>query len=629
MTKQRASKTAPTGMFRRLFIALLTLALLATACGGSDSEDSSKTGVDSAESSRASGDAVDSSDDSATSGSLDQEAAMDDSEAMTDDPVVEAATEADAMDDDAMEEEIESSAAQTSPALDPADSGRAVAADSQDAMADDEPQVPSPQETDDGDAEGLFSQPAPEDEEEFIESPSEERLLDNRFQFYGYRQFIEADEDPFSTFALDVDTGSYTVTRRWLAEGQLPPPESVRVEEYVNSFDYDYEIPNRGLEISVDGGPSPFDEDNLLVRVGVQSEIIADGERPPVALTFIVDTSSSMNRDDRLGLVKDSLEILVDELNVDDTVAIVVYSGDSGVVLEPTPVSERRRIYDAIESLTPGGSTNLESGLREGYALAADAFRNDGVNRVIIASDGVANAGITDQDALGDLIGDYADEGIQLVTVGYGMGNFNDTMMEQLADNGDGFYAYIDTEDEAERLFEDELTSTLITAALDAKIQVEFDTDVVDEYRLIGFENRGVRDSDFRNDNVDAGELGAGHQVTAMYEVTLHRGVSLDERGDIGEVFLRWEDPNSAQVIEIDEDIDLRDVVGSFGETSIDFQLATVVTAFGEVMRDNPYADEVNLTNIWVEAERVAEVIDTDQVDELVDMLATAQNLSR
>jgi len=609
MTKQRASKTAPTGMFRRLFIALLTLALLATACGGSDSEDSSKTGVDSA--------------------SLDQEAAMDDSEAMTDDPVVEAATEADAMDDDAMEEEFESSAAQTSPALDPADSGRAVAADSQDAWADDEPQVPSPQETDDGDAEGWLSQPAPEDEEEFIESPSEERLLDNRFQFYGYRQFIEADEDPFSTFALDVDTGSYTVTRRWLAEGQLPPPESVRVEEYVNSFDYDYEIPNRGLEISVDGGPSPFDEDNLLVRVGVQSEIIADGERPPVALTFIVDTSSSMNRDDRLGLVKDSLEILVDELNVDDTVAIVVYSGDSGVVLEPTPVSERRRIYDAIESLTPGGSTNLESGLREGYALAADAFRNDGVNRVIIASDGVANAGITDQDALGDLIGDYADEGIQLVTVGYGMGNFNDTMMEQLADNGDGFYAYIDTEDEAERLFEDELTSTLITAALDAKIQVEFDTDVVDEYRLIGFENRGVRDSDFRNDNVDAGELGAGHQVTAMYEVTLHRGVSLDERGDIGEVFLRWEDPNSAQVIEIDEDIDLRDVVGSFGETSIDFQLATVVTAFGEVMRDNPYADEVNLTNIWVEAERVAEVIDTDQVDELVDMLATAQNLSR
>ena len=250
------------------------------------------------------------------------------------------------------------------------------------------------------------------------------------------------------------------------------------------------------------------------------------------------------------------------------------------------------------------------------------------MNRVIIASDGIANAGITDQNQLSNYIRDFADEGIQLVTVGYGMGNFNDTLMEQLADNGDGFYAYVDTKDEAERLFEDELTSTLITAAIDAKIQVEFDTDVVAEYRLIGFENRGVRDNDFRNDNVDAGELGAGDQVTAMYEVTLHRDVDLADRGDIGEVFLRWEDPETGQVIEIDEDIDLRDVVETFGETAIDFQLATVVTSFGEVMRDNPYADGVDLNNIWVEAGRVAERMDSDQVDELVELLAIAQDLS-
>jgi len=366
----------------------------------------------------------------------------------------------------------------------------------------------------------------------------------------------------------------------------------------------------------------------MLVRVGVQSEIIEDGERPPVALTFIVDTSGSMDRDDRLGLVKDSLEILVDELDDDDTVAIVVYASGSGVVLEPTRVADSRRIYDAIDSLQPGGSTNLESGLREGYQLARDAFRDDGVNRVIIASDGVANAGVTDQNQLGDFIRDFADDGIQLVTVGYGMGNFNDTMMEQLADNGDGFYAYIDTEEEAERLFEDELTSTLITAAIDAKIQVEFDTDVVDEYRLIGFENRGVRDNDFRNDAVDAGELGAGHQVTAMYEVTLARGVDLSDRGDIGEVFLRWEDPDTGNVIEIDEDIDLRDVVETFGETTDDFQLATVVTAFAEVMRDNPYADDIDLSNVYVEAKRLAERMDSDNVDELVEMLETAQRLS-
>ena len=475
------------------------------------------------------------------------------------------------------------------------------------------------------DAEGLFAPPAIQPPD--LEEPANPRLEDNRFTDYGYRRFIATDADPFSTFALDVDTGSYTVTRRWLDEGVAPPPAAVRVEELVNFFDYDYEVPRRGLEISVDGGPSPFDEDNLLVRIGVQAEVIADTERPPVNLTFIVDTSGSMDRDDRLGLVKDSLELLIGELHDDDTVAIVVYSDRSGTVLEPTRVSESRRIREAIDSLRPGGSTNLESGLREGYALAASAFRRDGINRVIIASDGVANAGITDEVELSRFIRGYADEGIQLVTVGYGMGNFNDTLMEQLADNGDGFYAYVDTEDEAERLFQDELTSTLVTAAIDAKIQVEFDTDIVDEYRLIGFENRGVLDSEFRNDRVDAGELGAGHQVTAMYEVTLRRGVSLDDRGDIGEVFLRWQDPASGEVIEIDEDIDLRDVEPDWNDTALDFQLATVVTAFAEVLRDNPYADDVRLSNLHVEAGRVADRLDDDKVDELVDLLAIALDL--
>jgi len=600
--------TPPTRLLRQLFLAVLALALLATACGGSDAETGAANdarteatvdvGSDDADRDTTSSEAVD---------TADAEEAMDDEEEAMED-------------EEAALAPAPTAAPQASIAPPAVTQGDAEAADTADDAAAEE-------RTDDGDAEGLFSQPAPEPEEEVLVSPEEDRLLDNRFQFYGYRQFIDANEDPLSTFALDVDTGSYTVTRRWLTEGVLPPAEAVRVEEFVNAFDYDYEIPRRGLEISVDGGPSPFDDDNVLVRVGVQSEIIPDGERPPVALTFIVDTSGSMDRDDRLGLVKDSLEILVDELDDDDTVAIVVYSSGAGIVLEPTPVSDSRRIYDAIDDLVPGGSTNLESGLRTGYELASDAFRTDGVNRVIIASDGVANAGITDEVALGNYIRDFADEGIQLVTVGYGMGNFNDTLMEQLADNGDGFYAYIDTDDEAERLFEDELTSTLITAAIDAKIQVEFDADVVDSYRLIGFENRGVRDNDFRNDNVDAGELGAGHQVTAMYEVTLRPGVDLSDRGDIGEVFLRWEDPETGQVIEIDEDIDLRDVVETFGETAADFQLATVVTAFAEVMRDNPYADDVNLNNVWVEAARVANEMDTDQVDELVELLAIADSL--
>lgn len=623
MTHSPGSITTSAVTLRRLLIACVALAMLATACSGSHHSltVASDTLIDAAEDTSDSGsnadDArVDASIDDAEV--MDEEEAMDKEEAMFDheDATESAAPLAPAPTVSAGQQRADQS---TSDAGDRDAEGEQFAASEE--LAEDSIDA-------DGDAEGLFSQPAQDEEAKFVQPPEPSRLVDNRFTDYGYRQFIDANQDPFSTFALDVDTGSYTIARRWLNEGVLPPRESVRVEEFVNTFDYDYEEPRRGLEISVDGGPSPFDPDNVLVRVGVQAEIIPDGERPPVALTFIVDTSGSMDQDNRLGLVKDSLEILVDELADDDTVAIVVYSNNSGIVLEPTRVSDSRRIYDAIDSLTAGGSTNLESGLIEGYELAARAFRSDGVNRVIIASDGIANAGITDQNQLSNYIRDFADEGIQLVTVGYGMGNFNDTLMEQLADNGDGFYAYVDTKDEAERLFEDELTSTLITAAIDAKIQVEFDTDVVAEYRLIGFENRGVRDNDFRNDNVDAGELGAGHQVTAMYEVTLHRDVDLADRGDIGEVFLRWEDPETGQVIEIDEDIDLRDVVETFGETAIDFQLATVVTSFGEVMRDNPYADGVDLNNIWVEAGRVAERMDSDQVDELVELLAIAQDLS-
>jgi len=607
------------GLLRRLLIALLAVGLLATACGA---DDMGTAAVDSAT------DAVDDateSEDSASSSAFEissgddamaEEEAMDDEDAM-DEPAVAAMPTAAPLQLDT-NERASGEAADDQSAAAPAPSGVAAAEEpARDIETDD-----------DGDAEGLFADPEIEPVlPEPTPTPPPDRLEDNRFTDYGYRRFIDTNQDPLSTFALDVDTGSYTVARRWLDEGVMPPPPAVRVEEFVNWFDYDYDIPRRGLEITVDGGPSPFDADNVLVRVGVQAEVVGDNERPPVSLTFIVDTSGSMNRDDRLGLVKESLHTLVGELDADDRVAIVIYSDESGIVLPPTEVRDEGRIHDAIDSLRTGGSTNLESGLREGYQLAADAFRTDGINRVIIASDGVANAGITDPRELSGYIRGYADEGIQLVTVGYGMGNFNDTMMEQLADNGDGFYAYVDSADEAERLFEDDLTSTLVTAAIDAKIQVEFDPNVVDEYRLIGFENRGVRDSDFRNDAVDAGELGAGHQVTAMYEVKLRRGVSLDDQGNIGEVFLRWEDPESRDVIEIDEDIDLRDVEPNWGDTADDFQLATVVTAFGEVMRDNPYADDVNLANIHVEAQRVADKINDDKVDELVDLLDIARNL--
>ena len=486
----------------------------------------------------------------------------------------------------------------------------------------DESASSSSSRTTSGDAEGgLFgAEPEPPGD-------PEDRLEDNTFADYGYRDFVDTRVDALSTFALDVDTGSYSVARRWIEEFQLPPIESVRPEEYVNAFGYDYRAPRNGLEISVDGGPSPFDDDHHLVRIGVQGEIVDDVDRGEAALTFVVDTSGSMDRDDRLGLVKESLSILVDELDDDDTVAIVTYDSNSGIVLEPTRARDRDVILDSIDLLRPGGSTNLEAGLREGYRLANETFRRDGINRVVLASDGVANVGVTDPDALARMVREDADRGIHLVTVGFGMGNFNDVTMEQLANQGDGFYAYVDSIDEAERLFEDELVSTLLTVAKDAKIQVEFDPDVVERYRLIGFENRGVRDRDFRNDEVDAGELGAGHQVTAIYEIELARGVTLDDRGDIGKVFLRWEDPESGRAIEIDDAIDLRDVEERWGDTAIDFQLATVVAVFAEVMRENPYAERIDIDDLVDEVDRIADEMNDRDVDDFADLVERAADL--
>ncbi|MFT6291970.1 MAG: Ca-activated chloride channel family protein [Ilumatobacter sp.] len=491
-----------------------------------------------------------------------------------------------------------------------------------------EPVVPEAGDESEVDGGGLFGEeePAPVDAE--TPEDGDSRFDDNRFEDYGYRDFVAVADDPLSTFALDVDTGSYSIGRRFLDEGALPPRESVRPEEYVNAFDYDYSTPRDGLDISVDGGPSPFNEDNVLVRIGVQGEIVSDDERGDATLTFVIDTSGSMDQDNRLGLVKESLTILVEELNEDDRVAIVTYSDTSGVVLEPTRVGDMDRIINAISDLTTGGSTNLESGLREGYDLARSAFNEDGINRVIIASDGVANAGITDVDELGRLIREDADAGIDLVTIGFGLGNFNDVLMEQLADNGDGFYAYVDTIDEAEKLFEDELVSTLLTVAKDAKIQVNFESRLVDSYRLIGFENRGVRDSDFTNDDVDAGELGAGHQVTAIYEINLADGVRLDDRGELGVVALRWEDPASGEVTEIDEDIDLRDIEARWTDTPDDFQLATVVVTFAEKLRDNPYADGVDIDNLAEEADRIARALNNDDVDELANLIQRAADFS-
>jgi Ca-activated chloride channel family protein len=422
---------------------------------------------------------------------------------------------------------------------------------------------------------------------------------DVTFDNPGVSPFVESDDDALSTFALDVDTGSYTITRRFVGDGVRPDPDSVRVEEFVNYFDQGYPTPDREtFAIYIDGAPTPYMqfETNRVIRVGVQAMDIDDEDRKPAALTFVVDTSGSMGTGNRLGLVRESLAMLVEELYLEDRVAIIEYGSEARIVLEPTYVRDRRDILRAIDSLDASGSTNAEQGLRLGYRVAANTFIEGANNRVILASDGVANVGVTDSGGILERIRDDADVGIQLVTVGFGMGNYNDELMEQLADDGDGFYAYVDTLDEAERLFVDDLTGTLQTVARDARIQVEFDPQVVSYWRLIGFENRALEDDEFRDDRTDAGEIGAGHSVTALYEVELTPEAARDPYATLGRASLRWIDVDDSEARELARTISTDDLARSFESASPRLQLAVLVAQYAEVLRESRWAGRADVT---------------------------------
>jgi Ca-activated chloride channel family protein len=448
------------------------------------------------------------------------------------------------------------------------------------------------------------------------------------FQDYGVNPSIDTDDDNLSTFALDVDTGSYTVMRNYLKDGNLPPEESVRVEEYVNYFDQGYDNPpaHQAFGIYIDGGPSPFTQTERynMIRVGIQGYDVPEEERKDAALTFVIDVSGSMDMDNRLGLVKRSLEMLVEQLHREDTVSIVVYGSEARVVLEPTRGSDSGEILSAIYSLSPEGATNAEAGLRLGYGMAMEAYKPDGINRVILCSDGVANVGETGPDAILEEIGHYVDEGITLTTVGFGMDNYNDTLMEQLADKGNGFYAYVDDRDEARKLFVDEITGTLQTIALDAKVQVEFNPDVVKNYRLVGYENRAVDDNDFRNNEVDAGEIGAGHSVTALYEVKLYP----EAYGKIATVYMRWEGPDTHQVVEISQDYNADQLAYDFREADPYFQRAVVVAEYAEVLKGSYWAEGSSLDDIYDEARRLEDYLyRDDSMEEFVDLVKVAVRL--
>ena len=438
----------------------------------------------------------------------------------------------------------------------------------------------------------------------------------------GVNPYVDPVEDRVSTFALDVDTASYSIAQRYVDDGFRPDPSSVRVEEWVNAFDQGYRPPlDDTFSIVADGGPTPFtDPGEILLRIGLQAREVRDRARQDASLTFVIDTSGSMARENRLELVKDALARLVDDLGRGDTVAIVTF-GDAGqVLLEPTPATDRYAILDVIDRLQPGGSTNLEHGLRLGYDLARSALTENGIDRVVLASDGVANVGLTDPESILGGIRRDAAAGIELVSIGVGMGNYNDVLLEQLADQGDGFYAYVNTPDEAERLFTQDLTGTLQTVALDARAQVEFDAEAVAAYRLVGYENRAIDDRDFTDDSVDAGAIGAGHSVTALYAIQLNDDVG--RQGRIATVSLRWTDPEDGGADQIDREVRTSDLARQFGATDPYFRFDAVVASTAEVLRGSPWANRVHLADIADVAYREAESLPpTDEVHGFLDLL--------
>jgi len=431
----------------------------------------------------------------------------------------------------------------------------------------------------------------------------------------NYEHFDEnpvklAAEHPVSTFSIDVDTGAYSNVRRFLNAGSLPPEDAVRVEELVNYFSYDYPVPestDRPFSVTTEVAATPWDADKLLLQIGIKGYEVPAENRPATNLVFLVDVSGSMNSTDKLPLLKNSLKMLTRQLRSEDRVSMVVYAGSSGVVLEPTSGDRRAEILRALDRLSAGGSTNGASGIRLAYQMAEQGFIEDGINRVILATDGDFNVGTVDFDALIDLVERKRNTGISLTTLGFGTGNYNDHLMEQLADSGNGNYAYIDTLNEGRKVLVDELGSTLQTIAKDVKIQVEFNPDIVAEYRLIGYENRILRREDFNNDKIDAGEIGAGHTVTALYELTLtdssarlidplRYGASQPAPrtakdigdGEIAFVRLRFKAPDG-DISKLIEQPVVRGDVPDIRDASGELRFAASVAAFGQLLKGGDY----------------------------------------
>jgi Ca-activated chloride channel family protein len=437
--------------------------------------------------------------------------------------------------------------------------------------------------------------------------------------------FLTVAQNPLSTFSIDVDTASYSNMRRFLTQNTRPPVDSVRIEELINYFSYNYAPPSptedKPFAAHIESATCPWKPDHRLVRIGLKGKIVSQEKRPPSNLVFLIDVSGSMQDQNKLPLVQQSMRLLVEQLAENDRVAMVVYAGSSGLVLPSTTGDNKEVILQALDRLSAGGSTHGSAGIQQAYEVAVANFIKGGSNRVILCTDGDFNVGVTSQGDLQRLIEEKAKSGVFLSVLGFGMGNLKDSTMETLADKGNGNYAYIDTLNEAKKVLVEQMTGTLITIAKDVKIQVEFNPAQVNAYRLIGYENRLLAKEDFNDDTKDAGEIGAGHTVTALYEV-VPAGKTVNAPGvdplkyqrpaeqvdakltgskELLTLKLRYKQPDGAtsKLLEYP----YTDTDRSFGKASTDFQFASAVAMFGMILRDSPHKGGATLPGVIEVAE--------------------------
>ncbi|MET3777604.1 vWA domain-containing protein [Rhizobium alvei] len=458
------------------------------------------------------------------------------------------------------------------------------------------------------------------------QAPAEDMAMpslseDNRDRFVGkeVNPVKSVATDPVSTFSIDVDTASYAFARRELMYGQLPPADSVRVEEMINYFPYDWKGPDKpdeAFRTTVTVMPTPWNAGTKLMHVAIKGYDIAVTEQRPANLVFLIDVSGSMDAEDKLPLLKSAFRLLVNKLKPTDTVSIVTYAGNSGVVLEPTAVSDKARILNAIDTLTPGGSTAGAAGIETAYALAQKAFVKDGVNRIFLATDGDFNVGASSDDELKRLIEAKRKTGIFLSVLGFGTGNYNDGLMQVLAQNGNGVAAYIDTLSEAQKTLVQEATASLFPIAKDVKIQVEFNPAAIAEYRLIGYETRALKREDFNNDKIDAGEIGSGHRVTAIYEVTPKGSPAVlnddlryqnEAKSDAADaipsdemafVKIRYKKPTEDKSELITMPVKASSALPSLDDASADVRFSVAVSAFGQKLRGESQLDDYSWASI-------------------------------